>query len=253
VLHALNPVYTRWEQEALPLARAAVDIAQRLGARFLLPGNVYNFGEEMPTLLRDDTPQHPTTRKGRIRVEMEAEIERRCAAGALRATVLRAGDFFGAGRGSWLDLAIVKSLRAGKLVYPGPTHVPHAWAYLPDLARAFVAVAGDAGQPAFSRLHFAGHSPTGAELLDAVEEAAASLGLLRTGTARRGGMPWTLMRLGALVVPMLREVVEMEYLWRVPHALDGSALARAAPGLAHTPLDEAVRTSLAQLFAAPAA
>ena len=39
----------------------------------------------------------------------------------------------------------------------------------------------------------------------------------------------------------------MAYLWRVPHALEGSALA-AVPGLAPaTPIDEALRASLRDL------
>src|SRR5664279_4077108 len=44
VVHAVNPVYTRWDEEALPAARAGMDLAERLGARFMLPGNVYNYG-----------------------------------------------------------------------------------------------------------------------------------------------------------------------------------------------------------------
>ena len=38
------------------------------------------------------------------------------------------------------QVAIVKALAKGKLVYPGPLDRAHAWAYLPDLAQAFVAV-----------------------------------------------------------------------------------------------------------------
>jgi len=81
VVHGINPVYTRWDEEALPAARASMDLAERLGARFMLPGNVYNYGEAMPALLDESTPQRPTTAKGRIRVEMEDELERRAAAG----------------------------------------------------------------------------------------------------------------------------------------------------------------------------
>jgi nucleoside-diphosphate-sugar epimerase len=243
VVHAVNPPYTRWDAEALPLARAAMDVAERTGARFLLPGNVYNFGEAMPPLLSEDTPQAPTTRKGRIRVEIEAEMRRRSARG-MRAAVIRAGDFFGGGTGSWLDLAVVKSLRAGKLVYPGPLDAAHAWAYLPDLARAFVAVAGARELPAFACLHFAGHTLTGAELLAAVERAAGALGLAPAKGWRRGAMPWRLIRAGGLVVPIWREIAEMEYLWRVPHALDGSAMRRAAGPLPSTPIDDAMREAL---------
>ncbi|MEZ5728284.1 MAG: hypothetical protein R3E48_09960 [Burkholderiaceae bacterium] len=73
VVHAVNPVYTRWAQEALPLARAGMDLAERLGARFMLPGNVYHYGHAMPALLSVDTPAHPDTRKGTIRMRIEAE------------------------------------------------------------------------------------------------------------------------------------------------------------------------------------
>ncbi len=141
VVHGINPIYTRWDEEALPAARAAMDLAERFGARFMLPGNVYNHGAAMPPWIDEATPQRPTTAKGRIRAEMEGELERRAGAGRLRSTVLTAGDFFGAGSGSWFDQVVAKSIAKGKLSYPGDPALVHAWAYLPDVARAFVAVA----------------------------------------------------------------------------------------------------------------
>jgi len=249
VLYAVNPPYTAWAKQMLPLARCGMAIAERLGARLLLPGNVYNFGEKMPARLVENTPQHAASRKGQLRIALEAEIEQRCATGQLRATVLRAGDFYGAGAGSWFDQAIVKSLRAGKLVYPGPKDLPHAWAYLPDLARAFVALAGRAPAACgpFERFHFAGHTLTGAELLAGIERAAAALGIAPQKAWVHGGMPWGVIRLGGLLVPTWRELAEMAYLWRVPHALDGAALARAVGPLAGTPPADALRAALLAL------
>ncbi len=246
VLHAPNPPFTRWAQEALPLARQGMDLAQRLGATFMLPGNVYNFGSTMPAQLLPGTPQQADTAKGRIRVQIEAEMRQRCTSG-LRCVVLRAGDFFGGGRGAWLDQVVLASLARRKLVYPGPLDVPHAWAYLPDLARAFVAVASQRELPAFSELHFAGHTLTGAQLLAALERAAAALGIVPAAGWRHGRMPWPLLRAGGLLVPMWRELAEMEYLWRVPHALDGAALQALVGPLPATPLDSALRHSLQQL------
>jgi nucleoside-diphosphate-sugar epimerase len=246
VVYALNPPYTRWQQEVLPLARQGMDVAQRLGATFMLPGNVYNFGQAMPAVLRPDTPQQPSTMKGRIRCALEAEMRSRAALGQ-RCVVIRAGDFFGGGSGSWFDLAITKSLAQGKLVYPGPLEVAHAWAYLPDLARAFVAAASRDALPPFANLHFAGYTLSGAQLLAGVQHAAAALGLQPAKGWRQGGLPWALMRAGGLVVPMWREVVEMAYLWRVPHALDGSALAAALGPVPATPIDAALRAALLDL------
>jgi nucleoside-diphosphate-sugar epimerase len=252
VVHAVNPLYTRWD-EALPAATLAMDVAERLGARFLLPGNVYNYGAAMPPLLDESTPQRPTTEKGEIRVAIENALAARAAAGRLAATIVTAGDFFGAGSGSWLDQVIVRSLARGKLAYPGDPTLVHAWAYLPDLARAFVAVAALADARPFERFTFAGHSVSGHAFLAAVERAAASLGIAPARGWRHGTMPWPLVRIAGVAVPLWRELARMSYLWRVPHALDGSRLAARCPELRSTALDDAMRASLAALGFGPQA
>jgi len=247
VVHAVNPIYTRWEAEALPAARAGMGIAESLDARFLLPGNVYNYGETMPAVIDEATPQRPSTSKGRIRAEMEGELERRAGAGRLRSVVITAGDFFGAGSGSWLDLAVVKPIARGRIDYPGDPALMHAWAYLPDLARAFVAIASVPASAPFQRFTFAGHSVTGQAFIDAVETAAAGLGLAPVGGWRHGRLPWPLIRALGLFVSMPRELARMSYLWRVPHALDGRRLEAAVGPLQPTPLGDAMGRALRDL------
>ncbi|WP_294001396.1 NAD-dependent epimerase/dehydratase family protein [Sphaerotilus sp.] len=245
VVYAANPVYTRWAADLLPMARQGMAVAERLGAVFMLPGNVYNFGADMPTALREDTPQTASTRKGRLRIALEAELQSRAASGRLRSTVIRAGDFFGSGSGTWLDQAITKSLAKGKLVYPGPTDRVHAWTYLPDLAQAFVrAATRPEPGPAFRCWHHRSHDVTGAELLDMIERLARELGLAPHGVIRRGGLPWGVIRAGGWVVPIWRELAEMAYLWEQPHTLDGRAMASALGPLPHTPLNVALRATL---------
>jgi nucleoside-diphosphate-sugar epimerase len=246
VVHAVNPLYTRWD-EALPAATAAMDIAERLAARLLFPGNVYNYGEAMPPLIDETTTPRPTTDKGETRVAIENALAARAAGGRLAAAVVTAGDFFGAGSGSWLDQVVVRSLASGKLVYPGDPGLIHAWAYVPDLARAFVAVAALSDAAPFERFAFAGHSVTGEVFLAAVERAAGSLGAAPARGWRRGTMPWPVLRVAGIAVPLWRELAKMSYLWRVPHAIDGSRLAARCPGLRSTPLDEGMRASLAAL------
>jgi nucleoside-diphosphate-sugar epimerase len=253
VVHAVNPPYTQWDTEMLPLARLGMEVAERLGATFVLPGNVYNFGPDMPALLRTDTPQPGGTTKGRQRCALEAEMRARSAGGRMKAVVIRAGDFYGSGRGNWFDQAIAKDIAKGRIVYPGPLDVVHAWAYLPDLARAFVAVAARRSAPAFEVLHFAGHTCTGAQLVSGLQAAAEALGLRPTSGWRHGRMPWGLIRTVGTVYPLWREFARMRYLWQVPHALDGSSLSAAVGPLPATPLQAALRQSLLDLrLAAPA-
>ena len=257
VVHAMNPAYTAkaWRAQAPGLMQAAVDVAAGLGAVLLFPGNVYNFGADMPAVLAPDTPQRPGTEKGRIRVDLEQQLAQATRSRGIRAVVIRAGDFFGAGSGSWLDQVIVKKLPQGRVTWPGTLDAPHAWAYLPDLARAFVRVAETTPAQAgggFECLHFAGHTVTGHDWLAALTEVAGEQGWLPAGGAlHTGKLPWGMMRLVSPFSATVASLLEMRYLWDVPHALDGAALARRIGAEPHTPFLDAVRAAITQLDLAP--
>jgi hypothetical protein len=246
VVHALNPVYTRWAREALPLARQGMDLAQRLGATFMLPGNVYNFGEGMPPLLEPGTPQRADTAKGRIRVQMEAEMRQRAAQG-LRSVVLRAGDFFGGGQGAWLDKVVLAFAGTAQAGLPGPAGRA-ARLGLPARPGARLRRGGLSHRSA--AVHHAALPRPHAHRYAAVGGAGACRCHARPGAGRgwrHGCLPWPLLRAGGRLVPMWRELAEMEYLWRVPHALDGNALQACVGALPVTALDEALRDALMQL------
>ena len=241
VVNALNPPYTEWDRLALPLADAALAAARAGGALLMLPGNVYNFGRELPPLLTTTTPERGDTPKARIRIELEARLA--AAAGdGVDSVVIRAGDFFGGpGPGTWLDMALASKLAKGQFIYPGNPDIDHAWAYLPDLAQVFVRVAGLRAQlRGHRRLHFAGHTLTG-NAFKAAAEAVVGREL------RTGNLPWGFIRLAAPFKPMWRELLAMRYLWERPHALDDPALRALIGSVPHTPLPQALRSALADL------
>jgi nucleoside-diphosphate-sugar epimerase len=247
VVHALNPPYTQrdWRNQALPMLESAVALTRALGATLMLPGNVYNFGHAMPALLREDTPQQADTVKGHIRVAMEQHLQR----SGVRSIVIRAGDFFGSGHGTWFDQAIVKKIRKGIFTYPGQSQTKTAWAYLPDLARTFVEVAGRRDSlPRFEVLHFAGHTLCARSWLEALQPIAQEQGWLagRAGLRLRG-MPWAIIRLAAPLVPTWAALLEMRYLWNTPHALCNDKLVALLGHEPHTPLVPAARQCLADL------
>ena len=241
VINALNPVYTEWDRLALPLSDAALAVAVRLEALLMLPGNVYNFGHDMPETLGPDTPEQANTPKARIRIEMEGRMAARCAHG-LNSVVIRAGDFFGgAGPGSWFDLALASRVAKGRFVYPGPLDQAHAWAYLPDLAQSFERVAArHAELKGHRRLHFAGHTVTGAQMHAAMEQASGR-------SLKTDSLPWWLIRLASPVVPMWRELLVMRYLWQRAHRLDDGSLRTLVGAQPQTELVGALRASLQAL------
>ncbi len=247
LLHAANPPYTQWSKQAVPALERALEISRALGATLLLPGNVYNY-QPLPVRLDEFAPQSSSTHKGRIRIAMEARLVEAARHGT-RSVVLRAGDFFGSGRGSWFDLALTSKLRKGQLVYPGDMDVMHAWAYLPDLAQAFVRVAEQRERlAAFESLHFAGHSLTGRDWQSALQTIAAQQDWVKPNVQLQPrNMPWGLMRLISPLVPMWREVLEMKYLWDQPHKLVGERLQGLIGPLPHTLFPTALNRSLQQL------
>lgn len=247
VLHALNPAYTHkaWRAQVLPMLEAATAITRALDATLMLPGNVYNFGAAMPAVLREDTPQAAQTVKGQIRIAMEAQLQR----AGVRGVVIRAGDFFGRGRGTWFDQIIVKDIQKGTFTYPGARDVATAWAYLPDLARTFVAVAAKRAQlRPFEVLHFKGHSISGQRWLEVLDPLARAQGWVKpAGHVRFKRLPWPLLRFAGLVVPTFAALVEMRYLWDTPHALANDKLTALIGTEPHTPLWLAAQTALSDL------
>jgi nucleoside-diphosphate-sugar epimerase len=75
IVHAVNPPgYRNWGGLVLPMLDNTIAAARASGARVLLPGTIYNYGPNAFPMLREDSPQHPETRKGAIRVEMESRL-----------------------------------------------------------------------------------------------------------------------------------------------------------------------------------
>lgn len=247
LVHALNPAYTHkaWREEVPRMADASIRVARALGARVMVPGNVYNFGTDMPPVLDEQTPQRARTIKGGIRIAMEQRFQD----AGVPTVVIRAGDFFGGGQGTWFDQVIVKDLQKGRFTYPGGADVVTAWAYLPDLARAFVRVAEHSANLArFDVLHFAGHALSGAQWLDVLTPVAQAQGWVAEGEAlRRGSLPWGLMRPLAWLVPTWAALLEMRYLWSTPHALANQKLRNLIGDEPHTALPMAAQQALAEL------
>jgi nucleoside-diphosphate-sugar epimerase len=241
ILHALNPPITEWEKLALPYAYTAIEAAEASGATLLFPGNVYNYGHDMPAVLDEATPMRPTMRKGQLRVIIEQRM-REAADRGVRTLVIRGGDYFGGGRGSWFDLVIVKDIARSRVTYPGPLDVIHEWAYVPDFAAAMVRLAEKRAEfEPFATFGFAGHAVTGREFATAIRNATVD-------PIKVKPMSWWLIHALRPIMKVPRELSELSYLWHRPHRIDGTKLTAAIGELPHTPLDQAMAHALAELL-----
>lgn len=235
IVNGWNPPYPQWAAELPGLTRQVINAARASGATVLIPGNVYVYGKEAPERFGKETAHEAKNPLGRIRIEMEAAYRD----SGVPTIILRAGDFLDTeGSGNWFDLILAKHIAKGRLTYPGAADRPHAWAYLPDMARAAVDLVEMRDRLSrFEDVPFPGYTLTGQELRAAIERA-----LGRPVTLRR--MNWLPLRLAAPFWPMGRKLLEMRYLWDKPHHLDPARFRQLLPEFRETSVEEALATAL---------
>jgi nucleoside-diphosphate-sugar epimerase len=241
IMHAVNPPgYRNWSEVVLPMLDNSIAAARRNGARILLPGTIYNYGPLAFPLLDETSVQQPVSRKGRIRVEMEARLLDASTRGA-KALIVRAGDYFGPRAGNnWFSQGLVKAgLPVTAITYPGRPGIGHQWAYLPDVAETMVRLVEDADLDPFATFHTGGHwDHDGRQMIEAIKRVIGRPHL----PVRQ--LPWRLMALASPFVPLFRELREVRYLWDQPVRMTNDRLRTAIGTEPHTPLVEAVGATL---------
>lgn len=238
IVNAMNPPnYHAWDRLIPEITRQAIAAARASGAALIVPGNVYLFGDQ-PGPWSEVTPHRPVARKGRIRAESE-EAYREASRQGVQVIILRAGDFLDPTRDTTvMRMLTLKSLGRGSITALGGADVDRAYAFLPDMARAAVALAERRGTlPAFADVPFPGHRFSMSDL-------AAGIGRLTGTTPRITQFGWWQLHLMAPFWELARELREMRYLYDTPHSLDGTRFRQLLPGFRDTPLDEVIAAHL---------
>lgn len=244
IVHAVNPPgYRNWEQLVLPMLQNTINAAERNGALIVLPGTVYNYGPDAFPLLREDAPQNPVTKKGAIRVQMEKALLAYAQRGG-KVLILRAGDFFGPDAGNnWFSQGWITPGQPPRTIKnPGKAGTGHQWAWLPDVAETLAALLARRDQlEPFACFHMRGHWDADGTAMAAAIKSVAQLAGIK---AKVTSFPWWLIFAMAPFNTTLREMREMRYLWQQPIQMDNAKLIDFLGHEPHTPLIEAVRTTL---------
>jgi nucleoside-diphosphate-sugar epimerase len=242
VVNALHLPYHLWGDGAAERQlQVVLDAMGTSGKTLLFPGTIYNYRATDRTL-SPDLRQSGEKPRGLIRMNLEAMIRAAAEAGRIQAIIIRAGDFFGPGnRGEWFEQAMLMDQRKNRLYHLGDLATRHSWAYLPDLGRAFVAVAERRKTlGAFENLHFSGHWVSHGQIMAATETALGR-------PMKLSPFPWWMIRMVGLVNPMLRDLVDMRYIWlNEMELVDPRLDALLGPGFT-TPFEAAVKAIVDEL------
>jgi len=230
-----NPRYTEWEKRWFPMNDAMIAATRAAGAIYVITGNLYGYGPRPDGHMTEDSPLAAVGRKGRVRIKMWRDA----LAGSVRTVEVRGSDYLGAGAVGIFSSVLLPAIAKGRTAWaPADVDLPHSFTYTGDMARTMVALARD------ERAHGkAWHAPTApAVTIRALADRYCDLAGLPRLTIRK--MPRFVTRTAGLVVPMARELAEMDYQFYAPFQLDSSLTERTF-GLTATDLEVGLRETVA--------
>jgi len=232
-----------WQFELHPqLMRKTLDGAIAEGVqRLVLIGTVYPFGRAQTERVREDHPREPHTYKGRMRKEQEDLVLAADAAGKIRGTILRSPDFYGPHvERSFLASAFHAAIEGGRAQLVGPIDTPHEFVFVPDVGPVALALSNE--PRAYGRAwNLAG--PGVITVRAFVERIFQQAGRRPKYIVANK----TLLRVMGLFSPLMREMVEMNYLFETSVILDDSALHALLGGIRKTPYDDGIRETLQRM------
>jgi nucleoside-diphosphate-sugar epimerase len=238
VYQCAQPEYHRWVQEFPALQKSILEGAASNKAKLVIADNLYMYGDPDGQTITETSPQHPNTKKGKLRKQMAEAALGAHQSGKLQVAISRPSHYFGPGYDIAANFIFLPALKGKAIQLLGKADKPHSFSYVPDAGRA-MAMLGTSekswGQiwippvlPATTQLEFA----------QKVWQAAGQSGTTRITLLNK----WMLSLVG-LFNAGSRETVEMFYEFEKPYVVDSSKFEKTF-GVKATPLDEAIERTL---------
>lgn len=245
IFHGINYPYHKWFGNMDAVTSKVIDAAHQTRATIILPGNVYNFGLAMEPI-REDSQPNPCTRKGQLRVAIEARLEQAARAGKCRVLNVRLPDFWGPNvLNEGMKPIFDNALKGNALPWIVNADIPHQLVYTKDAAEIIVRLLlrawASRTQPAdasYAVWNYGGIT---------VPSMRAWFGQINelTGKPTKVQLYSRLMiSFLGLFLPVLREVKEMLYLYDSTILLNDQKVRTLFPDFRPTPMNEALSNTL---------
>ncbi|MBG6212088.1 nucleoside-diphosphate-sugar epimerase [Cryobacterium sp. CAN_C2] len=216
---ATSPIeYHRWAELWPPMFQAALDAAHQSGAKLVIAGNLYAYGEDAAMPMTEQSPLLTTEAKGLVRKngwELALAAHRR---GDIQAVEVRASDYFGPGAGKTAQLGgdFFKPVMAGKkLKIFGSATQKHCWTFLDDFATTLIAASDYQGEWGRAWL-----VPTDTPL--SRTEITARVNMLTGQHAQVTPYGSALLRMLGLLSPTIRAANDSAYQFNRPFVVDAT-------------------------------
>jgi nucleoside-diphosphate-sugar epimerase len=239
VIYLVGVRYDQFAEHPPLMERTLTGVTAAGVERFILIGTVYPYGRAHGNPISENHPREPHTFKGKMRLAQEnlvlAAHGRASGSTRLSTLVLRLPDFYGPCIERSLLNGVFEGAAHGRRAQViGPVDVPHEFIFLPDIGPVVEKLTRT--PEAYGRWwHLAGVGTITQR--EVVRLAYALAG--REPELMVAGK--TLLRILGLFNPIMRELVEMNYLMTEPVVLDDAALTKLIGPIAKTSYEEGIR------------
>ncbi|GAB4037451.1 NAD(P)H-binding protein [Spirosoma gilvum] len=245
IFHGINYPYNKWFGNMDAVTQKVIEAATQSQSTIVFPGNVYNFGNTKAPI-REDSQSHPCTRKGQLRVEIEAMMEQATKAGKCRVMNVRLPDFWGPNVLNEGVKPIFENALNGKaLPWLLTADIPHQAVYTKDAAEIIIrlmirewTLGTESTTKPYEVWNYGGVTfPT-------VRDWFGQLSAITGNPLKIQLYSRLIIRLLGLFMPVLREVKEMLYLYENTIILDDSKVRALFPDFQPTPMKQALTETL---------
>ena len=199
--------------------------------------NVYMYDSNHLNPMTEDTPVKPPGKKGEVRSYIAKVIMDEVNAGKIQALIARSADFYGpvVNSTSILTETVVKNLAKGKKAFwLGSASCKHSFTYTPDAGKA-TALLGNTPD-AYNQVW---HLPTAPDPMTGKEWIAAFAKEFNVKPKYQEVSKF-MLRIMGLFMPVMKEMVEMQYQYDRDYIFDSSKFERRFD-FKPTPYDEGIR------------
>jgi nucleoside-diphosphate-sugar epimerase len=238
IFHGINYPYDKWFGNMDSVTQKVIDAAAPNRATIVFPGNVYNFGDTTNPI-REDSQPAPISRKGELRVELEAMLEQAANAEICQVLNVRLPDFWGPNVLNAGVAPIYENALKGKTIN-GFVNVDilHQLVYTKDAAEVIVRLMIRGQTKPYEVWNYGG------ETVPSMRWLFGRISALVDKQLPVRVYPRLLFRVMGLFSPLMREVNEMLYLWSGTVLLDDTKVRATFPDFRETPLNTALTETL---------
>ena len=226
-----------WKKEWPVIMRNVIDACIATGAKLIFFDNVYMYGRVNGTMT-ENTPYFPSSKKGRVRIEIARMLLQEMAAGTIKAAIARAVDFYGPGvtHKSAAGTLVFNNMKKGKTAqWPINADVPRSYNYTPDAAEALYILASH--EKSFGQVwHLPSVSPlTGRQFIKLAAKYMNSSDQVTV-------LPKWLLKVIGFFNPFMKEAYEMNYQDEFPFQFSSAKFEKAF-NFTPTPYEDAVKAT----------